>query len=158
MKANENLNSTVKTEVAASAKAEPAKTETAKAEPVKKETVKKEPAKKETVKKEPAKKAVKKTAAKAEPAKKETIKKETTKKAAKTTEKKTTTRKTNVKSEMFIQYDGNQVDSAALLERVQADCASEGVKVKELKLYIKPEDNACYYVANGNVAGKVDLY
>ncbi len=150
MKANENLSSTVKTEVAATAKAEPAKTETAKTE-----TVKKESAKKETVKKEPAKKTVKKTTAKkAESAKKA----EPAKKAAKTNEKKTTTRKSNVKSEMFIQYDGNQVDSAALLERVQADCASEGVKVKELKLYIKPEDNACYYVANGNVAGKVDLY
>jgi len=149
MKANENLSSTVKTEVAATAKAEPAKAETAKVETVKTETVKKDSAKKQTAKKaEPAKKTVKKQAAKkAEPAKK----------AAKATEK-TAARKANVKSEMFIQYDGNQVDSAALLERVQADCASEGIKIKELKLYIKPEDNACYYVANGNVAGKVDLY
>lgn len=147
MKANENLNSMVKTEASAVAKkAEPAKKETVKAEPAKKETVKaetakSEPAKKETVKKEPAKKSVKKT----------------TKKAAKVTEK-ATTRKANVKPEMSIQYDGNQIDSDALLERVQADCVSEGIKVKELKLYIKPEDNACYYVANGNVAGKVDLY
>lgn len=146
MKANENLSSTVKAEAAAAAKAEPAKKETAKTEPIKAE-------KAETVKKETVKKTVKKTAAKkAEPAKKETVKK-----ASKTTEK-TTTRKTNVKSEMFIQYDGNQIDSEALLERVKADCASEGIKAKELKLYIKPEDNACYYVANGNVAGKVDLY
>ncbi len=148
MKANENLSSTVKTEVAGTAKAEPAKKETAKAEAVKKETAKAETTKAETVKKETTKKTAKKTTAK---------KAEPVKKAAKTTEK-TTTRKTNVKSEMFIQYNGNQIDSEALLERVQADCASEGVKVKELKLYIKPEDNACYYVANGNVAGKVELY
>lgn len=153
MKANENLSSTVKTEVAGTAKAEPAKKETAKAEAVKKETAKAETTKAETVKKETTKKTAKKTTAK----KAEPVKKETVKKAAKTTEK-TTTRKTNVKSEMFIQYNGNQIDSEALLERVQADCASEGVKVKELKLYIKPEDNACYYVANGNVAGKVELY
>lgn len=147
MKTNENLNSVVKAEVAAAAKkAEPVKketvkTETAKKETTKKETVKAEPVKKETVKKEPAKKSTKKPA----------------KKATKTAEK-TTTRKANVKPEMFIQYDGNQIDSEALLKRVQADCESENIKVKELKLYIKPEDNACYYVANGNVAGKVDLY
>ena len=140
MKANENLNSTVKTETV---KAESKTATVAKAE------TKAEPAKKETAKKETAKKAVKKTAAK---------KTETAKKAPKAAEKKTSTRNASVKTELFVQYDGNQVDSQALLERVQAECASEGVKVKELKLYIKPQDNACYYVANGNVAGKVDLY
>ena len=140
MKANENLNSTVKTETV---KAESKTATVAKAE------TKAEPAKKETTKKETAKKAVKKTATK---------KTETAKKAPKAAEKKTSTRKASVKTELFVQYDGNQVDSQALLERVQAECASEGVKVKELKLYIKPQDNACYYVANGNVAGKVDLY
>lgn len=156
MKANENLSSTVKTQVAVAAKAEPTKKETVKTEPVKKDTVKAEPVKKETAKTEPAKKETVKKEPVKKTAKKTSGKKETAKKVAKNTEK--TTKKTNVKSEMFIQYDGNQIDSVALLERVQADCASEGIKVKELKLYIKPEDNACYYVANGNVAGKVDLY
>ena len=32
------------------------------------------------------------------------------------------------------------------------------LEIKDLKMYLKPEDNACYYVANGNLAGKVDLY
>ena len=38
------------------------------------------------------------------------------------------------------------------------DVGRSYISVEELKLYVKPEDNACYYVANGNVAGKVDLY
>ena len=46
----------------------------------------------------------------------------------------------------------------ALLERVMQDCGEDKISVEDLKLYVKPEDNACYYVANGNVAGKGDLY
>ena len=45
-----------------------------------------------------------------------------------------------------------------MINRVKADLAAQNIEVKELKVYLKPEDNACYYVANGNVAGKVDLY
>ena len=29
---------------------------------------------------------------------------------------------------------------------------------KDIKLYIKPQDGACYYVADGKVAGRVDLF
>ncbi len=92
--------------------------------------------------------------------------KRTTKKAVKAEETevkpvaKKTTRKYSKKVEksLYIQHGGNQVDEAALYERVIADCESQGVAVSEIKLYVKPEDNACYYVANGNTAGKVDLY
>ena len=76
--------------------------------------------------------------------------------------KKTAARKTAAKSEpsteVFIQYHGKQIDEKALLERVMQDCGEDKISVEDLKLYVKPEDNACYYVANGNVAGKVDLY
>lgn len=98
-------------------------------------------------------------------------KKTTTKPAAKTTKaaaakkttktttaKKTTAKPAKVECELYIQYNGNQLDQAVLLERVEEDCINQGVSVKELKLYLKPEDNACYYVANGSFAGKVDLF
>ena len=42
--------------------------------------------------------------------------------------------------------------------RITEDVKSQNVEIKDLKMYLKPEDNACYYVANGNLAGKVDLY
>lgn len=107
----------------------------------------------------PAKKtAARKTAAK----KTETKPAEKKAAAVKKTVKKAVTRKTAAKSEpsteVFIQYHGKQIDEKALLERVMQDCGEDKISVEDLKLYVKPEDNACYYVANGNVAGKVDLY
>ncbi len=122
-------------------KVEAAKVETAKTEKVEK----KAPAKKAAAKKTATKKAETEKAEKKAPAKKATTAKKTaTKKAAKV--------------EMFLQYNDNQLDESALMDRVKADCEAQGVDAKELKLYLKPQDNACYYVANGNVAGKVDLF
>lgn len=107
--------------------------------------------------------AAKKTTAKpaAKTTKAAAAKKTTAKPAAKTTKtaaKKTTAKPAKVECELYIQYNGNQLDQAVLLERVEEDCVNQGVSVKELKLYLKPEDNACYYVANGSFAGKVDLF
>ena len=63
-----------------------------------------------------------------------------------------------VKAELFFQFDGKQVDEETLVARITEDVKSQNVEIKDLKMYLKPEDNACYYVANGNLAGKVDLY
>lgn len=115
-------------------------------------------AKEESVKEESSetKTAAKKTTAK--PVAK-TTKAAAAKKTTKTTTaKKTTAKPAKVECELYIQYNGNQLDQAVLLERVEEDCINQGVSVKELKLYLKPEDNACYYVANGSFAGKVDLF
>lgn len=89
-------------------------------------------------------------------AKEESVKEESSE--TKTAAKKTTAKPAKVECELYIQYNGNQLDQAVLLERVEEDCINQGVSVKELKLYLKPEDNACYYVANGSFAGKVDLF
>lgn len=67
-------------------------------------------------------------------------------------------RKPSIKKEIFIQYYGRQIDEGALMNKVIGDCKSQNVVVKDIRLYLKPEDNTCYYVANGNVAGKVELY
>lgn len=145
---------------AVSAKAETKAAEAVKAE--QKETEKVEAVKETTESKtevaataaEPAKKTTRKTAAK------KTETKTTAKKA--TTAKKTTTKKTAAKAEpemeLFVQYNGNQIDEKSLVEKVMKDCSEQKIKVQDIKLYVKPEENACYYVANGNAAGKVDLY
>lgn len=147
-----------------------AKTEvkTAKSADVKKTTTRKTPAKaaaKETVKE------TKKEAAKTV----ETVKKAASKAAAKTTKtaakavkevkaKKPATRKTTKAAkntfdkELFFQYANKQVDEETLVARIVEDAKEQNVEIKELKMYLKPEDNACYYVANGNVAGRVNLY
>lgn len=142
-------------------------TEVKAAESVKKTTAK--TAAKTTTAKSAAKTTAKKTAAKAEAKVEEA--KETVKEAAKTTAKKATTAKAavkktaskavskkEVKTEVFIQYNENQTDEVAVMKKVEADLKAQKVTAKDIKLYIKPQDNACYYVADGKVAGKVDLF
>ena len=131
-----------------------------------KETVKK--AAKTTEKKTTAKASTAKTSAKKITAKAETKAAEV-KETAKAAPKKTTTAKKAVapkktvakketKTEVFIQYEGNQTDEEAVMKKVEADLKAQKVSAKEIKLYIKPEDKACYYVADGKVAGKVNLF
>ena len=91
----------------------------------------------------------KKPAAKTTAAKKTTAKKTTAKKA---------TAKVAAKNTVYIQFNGRQVDYDEVLKKVAADCRKQTASSKDVTLYIKPEDNACYYVANNGIAGKVDLY
>lgn len=106
--------------------------------------------------------------------KKSAAKKATTKKAAdkKTTGKKSTnktestvkdveakeTKEVSITKQMFIEFDGNQIDEEIIVQKVQEECDKQEVAVKEMTLYFKPEDNACYYVVNGDVSGKVELF
>lgn len=111
-----------------------------------------------TEKKKPGRKpktASEKPAETKKPAAKTTATKKTT--AKKTTAKKTTA-KVAAKNTVYIQFNGRQVDYDELLKKVAADCKKQKASSKDVTLYIKPEDNACYYVANNGIAGKVDLY
>ncbi len=133
-----------KTEVKAPVKAEvktEIKTETTvpKAEEVKaevkaevKEEAKKAPAKKEPAKKAPAKKATPVKAAKAE-----------------------------IKTSLYVQFAGNEVTEADIIDKVKAAYVAEGHKesaIKEINLYVKPEEYAVYYVINDKAIGKVNLF
>ena len=119
-------------------------------------------AEKKTVKEavvEEAKAVVTEAKAEAAPAKKRGRKpaaEKAAKPAAKKTTRKTTAKKA-LKKEVFFQYEGNQIDEETLLARIIEDAKSQNVEISELEMYIKPEDKACYYVANG-FAGKVDLF
>ena len=123
-----------------------------------KTTVKKT-AKKAAAKTETAKKAVETAAVKAETKVEAKVEdaKETVKGAVKTTAKKAVAKK-EAKTETFIQYNDEQTDMDAVLKRVEADLKAQKVAAKDIKLYIKPQDGACYYVADGKVAGRVDLF
>ena len=98
---------------------------------------------KEEVKKAPAKKA---------PAKK-----------AATTEKKAPAKKAAAKAETVITLEFGDYTAvmATVEEKVKAQIVAEGVKasaIKSLNIYVKPFENAAYYVVNGDVTGKVDLF
>ncbi|WP_051637207.1 DUF6465 family protein [Lachnospira multipara] len=103
-----------------------------------------------------AKKATTKETAAKKATKKATTKTTTTKSVA--AKPSTTTAKKTVKKELFVQYLNQQVELESLEGKVLEDLQNQGITANDLKLYLKPEDNACYYVANGNIAGKVDLF
>ena len=163
-------------------KAEPAK-ETAKAEPAKAaaKTVKAESAKaietkKDTTKKletkaavlvdTPAEKAeekktttAKKTAAKKTTAKKTTAAKTTA--AKKATTKKAAAKKAEIKTEMYLQFAGKEYSQEEILQKVKDiwtyDLNQNVDDIKDVQLYLKPEESAAYYVVNGVESGKVIL-
>ena len=161
-------------------KAEPAKTETkaAKAETVKAadKTVKAESAKaietkKDTTKKletkaavlvdTPAEKAEEKktTTAKKTAAKKTTAKKTTA--AKKATTKKAAAKKAEIKTEMYLQFAGKEYSQEEILQKVKDiwtyDLNQNVDDIKDVQLYLKPEESAAYYVVNGVESGKVIL-
>lgn len=104
--------------------------------------------KKTTTKKTTTTKTTRKTAPK-----KETVAKKT---VNTTEEKKTATVRTPAaakKAVVYVEFDGKQVSQEDIVTRIiEKWCSEEGKKasaIKEFSIYIKPEDNAAYYVING---------
>ena len=63
--------------------------------------------------------------------------------------------------EVYVQYHGEEVEQSAIIEKIKEQYVSEGHRagnIKSLKLYLKPEDRAAYFVINDRYAGKVDLF
>lgn len=89
----------------------------------------------------PAKKAEKKPAAKKEAVKKAAVKES--------------------KTQYFIQYADKELTPEVIESKVKAAWMEETGKkessIKSVKIYIKPEENAAYYVINDNNLGRVVL-
>ena len=113
-----------------------------------------------------------KTAAK-EATAKVVAKVEETKNAAKETEVKAATKveepkktakkaaKEELKPEVYIQYQGREGVVEDAIKKVTEQFVAEGHRastIKSLQLYLKPEENAAYYVINQKIAGRVDLF
>ena len=140
--------------------AAPVKAEDIKTEAVKAETVKTE-VKAAEVKAEPEKEAAPaaEAAPKKAPARKVAPKKETA--AKKAPAKKTTAKKAEVKTEMFLQFAGKEYTEKEIFQKVK-DVWTKVLKnkvgdLKDVKIYLKPEDSAAYYVINGDTTGRVEL-
>lgn len=103
-----------------------------------------------------------------EPAKKTAAKKTTTRKttAAKKTTTKTAAKTTAAKkaepvTEVYVQYWGKEIHTSEVADRIKKiwteDMGKKASELKDLKIYIKPEDNGAYYVINGDVTGFIGL-
>ena len=60
---------------------------------------------------------------------------------------------------VFLEVAENQYDCDAVEAKVKADLKKKSrAAVKDLKIYIKPEDGKAYYTANeGKISGDVDI-
>ena len=66
-----------------------------------------------------------------------------------------------MKSKLFLQYSGKEVSDAELIQAVKDAWKESGKMIKDLKelnLYLKPEENMAYYTINdGEVTGQIQL-
>ena len=65
-----------------------------------------------------------------------------------------------LKTNLYVEYQGNQTSSKDILAAAKKVWVEQGNKVKDLKtvdLYVKPEEKAVYYVFNETQNGKFDL-
>nr|WP_288788188.1 DUF6465 family protein [uncultured Blautia sp.] len=103
-----------------------------------------------------------------EPAKKTAAKKTTTRKTAaakktttRTTAKTTAAKKAESVTEVYVQYWGKEIHTSEVADRIKKiwteDMGKKVSELKELKIYIKPEDNGAHYVINGDVTGFIGL-
>jgi len=127
-----------------------------KAEPIKKaadekkaETKKKVAADKKKVETKVAadKKKVEEKAEKAEKAVKKTVKKAAEKVA--------------VSEVVYVQYAEGETTVADITKKVKDQFVAEGHRassIKSVRIYVKPEERAAYYVINDTNAGRVDLF
>lgn len=83
--------------------------------------------------------------------------------AKKPAAKKTTTAKKAVEpnTEVYVQFWGKEVYAKDVVENIKKIWTEEMGKkledIKDLKVYIKPEDNGAHYVINGDVTGFLGL-
>ena len=75
----------------------------------------------------------------------------------------TTAKKAAAKTETVITLEFGDYSAimATVEEKVKAQYVAEGHKassIKTLNIYVKPFENSAYYVVNGDVTGRVDLF
>lgn len=64
----------------------------------------------------------------------------------------------NCKEEVFVQYAAHEVRTSDIVKAAKADYIAKGhaeSDIKEIQVYIKPSDNAAYYVVNHAETGKI---
>ncbi|MDD6667722.1 MAG: DUF6465 family protein [Lachnospiraceae bacterium] len=85
--------------------------------------------------------------------------KKTVSKAADKAKTAAAAKKAEVKTTAIVQFQGRDFTVEDIIARAKDAYKSENKNkaLKDIRVYIKPEDNAAYYVANDTYAGKIDL-
>lgn len=76
-------------------------------------------------------------------------------------EKKTAKKKKAVKPDFYIQYADKEIAAKDVTERIQEiwtkEMENDPGDLKELQVYIKPEEDAAYFVINNEIKGSFGL-
>ena len=70
-------------------------------------------------------------------------------------------KKAAAEPKVYVQFGADESSVEAIVEKIKSDYVEQGHRVssiKDLRVYLKPEDDAAYYVINEKVAGRVDLF
>ncbi len=66
-----------------------------------------------------------------------------------------------MKTAFYVEAYGKQAEEKDIIAKIKELWVAEGNKVKDiqtLNIYAKPEDNAVYYMINGEVEGSIELF
>ncbi len=66
----------------------------------------------------------------------------------------------NYKEDIFVQYNDHEIRTTDIAEKAKLDYINRGNKasdIKEIQIYIKPSDNAAYYVVNHSETGRIEF-
>ena len=65
----------------------------------------------------------------------------------------------NLVPEVVIQYQDSEANVTALIDAAKEDfrTVKKRMRITDMKLYVKPEEHAAYYVINGEFNGKVSF-
>lgn len=70
-------------------------------------------------------------------------------------------KKEELTPEIYLQYNGGETVMSEIIDRIKQQFVNEGHRagnMKTLQVYMKPEENAVYYVINEKNAGKVNIF
>jgi len=102
-----------------------------------------------------------KPAIKQEPAKAAAQKEPAKTAAQKATAKKAPAKKQEIKETVYLQFLGKELNKEDIIKKVKENWTkvlkNKVGDIKSITLYLKPEENAAYFVINGEITGSVDL-
>lgn len=65
-----------------------------------------------------------------------------------------------MKTTLFVEYGQNKIEDKELVAKTKELWTNAGNKIKDIKtlnLYVKPEEDAVYYVVNDEFTGKISM-
>jgi len=68
------------------------------------------------------------------------------------------TKKVTTKETFTLQWNGNDASFDQIRSRVLEKCGKASKDIKNLEIYVKPEEGMAYYVINGTETGDVGLF